>query len=133
MVSVVIMGVLISMAIPRFGNSFEQSRATVAAANLRSIWAAERIYWLDQRKYTDLQTLIDNKLVDAAALPTGTGSTTKPIYVYSMSFDPDLPQIFTAKAELQNSPSWEGYITIDQNGAMSGQHSDGVYPVKIIK
>ena len=43
------------------------------------------------------------------------------------------PRQFTATATLSNCSSWEGTITIDQDGTISGQHSDGDYPVKIIK
>ena len=58
MVAMVVLGVLLSMGIPRFQQSLEQSRADVAGANLRSIWSAQRLYWLENRAYApDLTTL----------------------------------------------------------------------------
>ena len=54
----IIMGVMIGLAMPRFSRSLESARADVAGANLRAIWTAERIYWLDNRTYTaDLDLL----------------------------------------------------------------------------
>ena len=61
----VIMGVLIGLALPRFSRSLESARADVAGANLRAIWTAERIYWLDNRTYTsDLDLLCSLRLLD---------------------------------------------------------------------
>ena len=52
MIVLVVMGVMISFGVPQFVVRLEQSRADVAGANLRAIWTAERIYWLDNRTYT---------------------------------------------------------------------------------
>ena len=52
MIVLVVMSVMISLALPRFSRSLESARADVAGANLRAIWTAERIYWLDNRTYT---------------------------------------------------------------------------------
>ena len=57
-VAVIVAGVLLSVGVPRFAQSLEQSRADVAGANLRSIWSAQRLYWLQNRTYApDLPTL----------------------------------------------------------------------------
>ena len=45
------MSVLLAMGVPRFQLSLEQARANVAGANLRSIWSAQRLYWLENRTY----------------------------------------------------------------------------------
>ena len=52
-----IMGVLTSLALPRFSRSLESARADVAGANLRAIWTAERIYWLDNPMYNSLYSV----------------------------------------------------------------------------
>ena len=58
MVAIMVVGVLISMGVPRFSQSLEQARANVAGANLQAIWSAQRLYWLENRTYaTDLATL----------------------------------------------------------------------------
>jgi prepilin-type N-terminal cleavage/methylation domain-containing protein len=66
MVVMAIIGVMVAMSAPSFQRAIEQSRADIAVANLRAIWAAERLYWLEYRTYTSsvatLQTLgvLDN-------------------------------------------------------------------------
>ena len=60
-VAVVIMGVITSFGVPRFTRSLEQARVDVAAANLRAIWVAERLYWLKHQSYADgLATLVSD-------------------------------------------------------------------------
>ena len=64
-VAVIVAGVLLSIGVPRFQRSLEQSRADVAGANLRAIWSAQRLYWLQNRTYaTDLSTLVSANLID---------------------------------------------------------------------
>ena len=59
MVAIMVVGVLISMGVPRFSQSLEQARANVAGANLQAIWSAQRLYWLENRTYApDLPTLL---------------------------------------------------------------------------
>ena len=71
-VVLVIMGVLLGLALPRFSRSLESARADVAGANLRAIWSAERIYWLDNRTYTaDLSLLCSLNLLDPS-IPANT-------------------------------------------------------------
>ena len=75
MVVLVVMSVMISFGIPQFSRTLEQSRADVAGANLRAIWTAERIYWLDNRTYTSsLPVLVSLNLLDPA-IPTDTSYT----------------------------------------------------------
>jgi prepilin-type N-terminal cleavage/methylation domain-containing protein len=61
MVVMVIVGVMVAASAPSFQRAIEQSRADIAVANLRAIWAAERLHWLEYHNYTSdiaaLQTL----------------------------------------------------------------------------
>src|SRR3954447_21444926 len=52
-VAVVIIGILVTMVVPSFMRVSEQNRVDAAAQYLRSIWSAERIYWLEHRTFTD--------------------------------------------------------------------------------
>ena len=52
MVVLVVMSMMISFGIPNSHAPWSSRRADVAGANLRAIWTAERIYWLDNRTYT---------------------------------------------------------------------------------
>ena len=74
MVVMVMIGIMVAMSVPSYQRAIEQSRADIAAANLRAIWAAERLYWLENGKYTPapdpptpdtaLQSLHDLGLID---------------------------------------------------------------------
>jgi len=60
------------MCVPTFQKAIEQSRIDIAAANLRAIWAAERLYWLENHVYTDNMTKNDplqsDSLIDLGLL-----------------------------------------------------------------
>ncbi len=60
-VVMLVMSVLAAMGVPRFMRSLEQSKVDVAAANLRAIWTAQRLYWLKHLTYAcDLSSLISD-------------------------------------------------------------------------
>jgi prepilin-type N-terminal cleavage/methylation domain-containing protein len=114
-VVLVVVGVLTSFGIPQFTRALEQSRADVAGANLRAIWTAERIYWLDNRNYTDsLPVLVNLNLLD----PSITSSTSNTFYTYNVT-TPDTAT-FTATAQRAGNGSWSGSLTITQDGTLSG-------------
>jgi len=112
-VAVIVAGVLLSIGVPRFAQSLEQSRADVAGANLRSVWSAQRLYWLQNRTYApDLNTLLAANLIDPS-LPTATSP-----YTYSIADVSD--SWFTATATRNGSSSWSGSFTIAADGTFSG-------------
>jgi prepilin-type N-terminal cleavage/methylation domain-containing protein len=113
MIVLTIMGVLISMAAPSFQRALEQSRADVAGANLRAIWSAERLYWLENHSFTDdLNQLESLGLLD----PTVVSATT--VYVYAVTTADS--NSFTATATRTGSERWSGDFSVDQTGAFSG-------------
>src|SRR5688500_15760156 len=59
-------GVLTAMSVPSFRRALERSRTDVAAAQLQSIWAAQQLYWLENRTYaTSLSSLNASGLLDS--------------------------------------------------------------------
>jgi prepilin-type N-terminal cleavage/methylation domain-containing protein len=113
LVALIVTGVLLSIGVPRFQQSLEQSRVDVAGANLRAIWAAQRLYWLENRTYApDMNTLLSVSLIDPS-LPT---ATTPYTYVIASSSD----SWFTATATRGGSTSWSGTFTIAADGTFSG-------------
>ena len=122
MIVLVVMGVMISFGIPKFSIALEQSRANVAGANLRAIWTAERIYWLDNRTYnTSLSVLVSQDLLDPSI-------TSDPYYTYNVT-DADTAT-FTATATPAANSSWSGTLTItqgvnNQDGLVTGTLSQG--------
>ncbi len=111
-VVLIIMGIFITLAMPRFSRSLESARADVAGANLRAIWTAERIYWLDNRTYTtSLDVLVSLNLLD----PSITSNTS---YTYLVTAA-DVAT-FTATAQRAPNVSWSGTVTITQDGGLTG-------------
>jgi Tfp pilus assembly protein PilE len=112
LIVLVVVGVMISFGIPHFSRAMEQSRADVAGANLRAIWTAERIYWLDNRNYTSsLSVLVNLNLLDPS-IPTDTS------YTYLVA-EADAVT-FTATAQRAANVSWQGTLSITQDGGLTG-------------
>ena len=110
---VTMMGVLMSLSAPSFMRGLEQSRADIAGANLRAIWSAERVYWLDYHTYTaDLAQLQSLGLLD----PSIASATT--VYVYAIQSATS--STFTATATRTGSTKWSGEFAIDETGVLSG-------------
>jgi hypothetical protein len=117
------MAVLIGMSAPYFGRALEQARADFAAANLRAIWAAERLYWLENHAYTNMLTQTSPMgLVELGLLDPGIVSTSGD-YTYSLSSTSS--NAFTAQATRSSGTPWTGSFTIDQNGTIGGAVSGG--------
>jgi Tfp pilus assembly protein PilE len=113
MLVVTIIGVLVSMSAPSFQRAVEQARADLAGANLRGIWSAQRVYWLEYGTYApDLATLQNSGLVD----PTIVSSQT--FYAYQIASAN--ASAFTAIATRTLNARWNGSLIIDDTGQTSG-------------
>lgn len=113
-VTVTIMGVLVAMSAPRFGQALEQSRTDFATANLRAIWGAQRLYWLENHAYASVlsQTtprgLYELGLLDPAIVSTTGDYTYEITSATSTSFQATATRVGGVNT-----------ITIDQNGTIS--------------
>jgi type IV pilus assembly protein PilE len=113
MIVLTVLAVLIAIAVPSYTRAIEQSRADVAGANLRAIWAAQRIYWLEQRVYSaDLPGLESIGLLDPTLLQGPSG------YCYAVSAADS--GTFTASATRTGSTVFSGQFAIDATGAITG-------------
>jgi prepilin-type N-terminal cleavage/methylation domain-containing protein len=125
LVAMVVSATLLSMGIPRFQQSLEQSRANVAGANLRAIWSAQRLYWLENRTYApDLATLLSANLID----PSVTTATAPYGYLVATASD----SWFTATATRAGSACWAGTLTIAADGSFSGSVQQGNGAITIV-
>jgi len=114
MVVLVIVGAMAAMSVPSFQRAIEQSRADIAAANLRTIWAAERLYWLEYQTYTsDLTILQSLKLLDPSINTTDTGG-------FAYAVPTATSSTVTATAARTGSSQWSGTLTISGDGEISG-------------
>jgi len=112
-IALIVTGVLLTIGVPRFQQSLEQSRADVAGANLRAIWSAQRLYWLENRTYaTELSTLVSANLIDPS-LPTAPAP-----YKYAVADASDSG--FSATATRSGTTNWTGVFTIVADGTFSG-------------
>jgi len=120
MVVITVIGIMIGMAVPRFGQLIEQSRANFATANLRVIWAAQRLYWLENHVYNDKlsqQSPLPLGLVELGLLDRETVSTSGD-YEYSITSADS--EAFQATATRITGAAWAGQFTIDQMGTLAG-------------
>lgn len=117
MVVLIVVGVLTAFCIPSFKRALEQSRADIASANLRAVWSAERLYWLEHHTYTSSLTgLQDLGMVSPEVMQAGTG------YAYTATITTDG---FQAAATRTGSGYWNGQFTIDETGAIGGSVTAG--------
>ncbi len=113
MLVLVVMGVLLSLSAPSFRQSIEQSHADIAGANLRAIWTAQRVYWLEYRTYAAQLSLLESSgLLD----PTIVSGSQR--YTYTISSADNTT--FTATANRVGSVRWTGQFTIDEDGLVAG-------------
>ena len=117
MVTSVIIALLASAALPRFDSALEQSRVDLAAASLRTVWTAQRLYWLRYRQYAP--SLAD--LQNAGVLDHSVGSEGT---CYSYQITAADAASFEAKAVRINSQRWQGELVISEAGTVSGEISD---------
>ena len=113
MVVLTIIAIMFSISVPSFGRSMQQSKADIAGANLRGIWSAQRLYWLEFRSYSNyLSELVSEDLLDPAILSSSGG------YEYGISAADSTS--FTATASRIESGKWTGQFTIDEAGDVAG-------------
>jgi len=113
MVVLTIVAAMTAMSVPSFQRAIEQSRADIAAANLRAIWAAERLYWLENQTYTtNLTTLRDSGVLDKEIVDGAGG------YTYEVTAA--TATAFTATAARAGESQWSGTLTISADGAVTG-------------
>ncbi|CAN5815908.1 hypothetical protein BH23PLA1_BH23PLA1_00940 [soil metagenome] len=116
MVVVAIMGIFAAMAAPSFQRALEQSRADAAAADLRSIWVAQRFHKLQYTVHTnDVATLIAEGLIDPDLNDSGRA------YAYSIVLDSAYPGSFAVSALRSRGPAIGQGFAIDQDGRLSGE------------
>lgn len=113
MVVLAIMAILASMAAPSLRRSIQQGHADLAGANLRAIWCAERIYWLENRTYADSLIELEREgLLDTQV------SELSGEYAYAVTLADE--SSLTVTATRQGSKSWSGRFVIDETGRLTG-------------
>ena len=116
-IAMTVICVLVTMAIPLYTRAVEHARVDVASAKLRTVWSAERVYWLEHRTFAtslmDLQAmdLLDPSLAESQSSPSA-------VFVYQVvTADADS---FLARAVRNGSGSWVGQLQITESGSVTG-------------
>ena len=108
---------LVTLAIPTFRRAVEQARLDAAGANLRMVWSAQRLYWLENRCFSPaLADLSGMDLIDPAI--AGSPGNPKAVYVYQITQAG--ASAFEARALRNAGGIWIGQVLIDQDGTLSG-------------
>ena len=116
-IAMTIVCLLATMGIPLYTRAVEQSRLDVASAKLRTIWSAERVYWLERRSFTSSMTTLNSMdLLDPSLLATA--GPPEVVFTYQIVWANDAT--FQARAVRTGSRSWTGSIEIDQTGRLTG-------------
>jgi type II secretory pathway pseudopilin PulG len=122
MVVLLVVGVLTSVGIPRFARALEQSKVDVAAANLRAIWAAQRLYWLKHQTYADsLPSLISDPADNENFLDPHVNAQNS---TYVCTLTAASATDFTATASRSGSGPWSGNLSIGSDGTVTGSIQD---------
>lgn len=125
-VCMLVLAVLSSYGVPRFTRALEQSRVDVAAANLRAIWTAQRLYWLKHQSFAgDLAALISDPNADP--LPPDNfldPHLNSDASTYTCGVTAADATTFTATAVRTGVSGWSGSLQIDESGTVSGSVRD---------
>ena len=130
MIAMTIICILVTMSTPIYSKAIEQARLDTAARELKTIWSAQRVYWLDNRTYAeDLITLQNLDLLSSKLALTQ--ESVKSFYIFEISSADD--ETFSATAIRNASNKWSGQITIDEFGTLAGSisASDGTILVPV--
>ena len=128
MIVTLLVGVFAAMAIPSYRTSVEQARTDLAAANLRTLWAAERLYYLEQRTATaDPADLIALGVLQSGEIQSlGVSGTftmyNDPTFIYQLDSNND--GYFDAIAVRSSGSAFSGTLGIDATGSISGEVID---------
>lgn len=115
-ITLTVIGVLATMSVPFYQRAIQQSRTNIAATNLRAIWAAQRIYWIEYQVYSsDLAILRLQGILD----PNFDAFDTTFSYGTPTSTD-NFAQHFSVVATPKGG-TWTGTYTLEETGAISGE------------
>ncbi|GJM22069.1 MAG: hypothetical protein DHS20C15_19840 [Planctomycetota bacterium] len=114
MLVVIVLGIVIGAGAPRASLAAEEARVDGAAATLRSLWHAQRLFRLEAGVYSrETSELEEQRLIDTAVF-----AAQQP-FVYRL-VDPD-DDSFEFEAERVGSSVWSGVLSIDSDGVISGR------------
>jgi prepilin-type N-terminal cleavage/methylation domain-containing protein len=119
-IAMTIMVILVTMSAPMYGRAVEQARLDTAARNLRTIWAAQRIYWLEEHTFADSLAVLQEMDLVSQNVASSRMDSAAP-YVYEIDLADS--SAFTASVTRSASRKWSGVLQIDEFGDITGHVS----------
>lgn len=117
LVTVSILGVTLSYAVPRFHAAVEQTRVDLAGANLTVVWTAQRMYRLDNEVFAaDLAALVAAGLLDS-------GYSRDSYFSYAVAAATG--DTLDVTATRVGSNTWSGTLHINELGEVTGDVVSG--------
>ena len=111
---IIIIGILVAFVVPSFTRVSEQNHVDAAAQYLRSIWSAQRVYWLENKSFaSSLDDLRDLGLIDSKIADGSDG-------YFNYTISAASSDAFTITAQRTGSGVWGGALTITQTGDVTG-------------
>jgi Tfp pilus assembly protein PilE len=109
-----VLGVLATLGVPQYHRAVEQGRLNTAAQHLRSIWSAQRIFWLEHRSFADSLSDLNGLGLLAPEIADGEDG------VYTYVVESAGASTFRITATRQATVRWNGALEIDESGIVSG-------------
>jgi prepilin-type N-terminal cleavage/methylation domain-containing protein len=117
-VAMIIICILVSIAAPIYSKAIEQARLDSAAGNLKTVWSAQRAYWLKNHNFADsLATLEAEGLINSYLVSPPSNA----MYLYTINSASAIA--FSATASRNGSGVRSGEIQIDESGELTGSIS----------
>jgi prepilin-type N-terminal cleavage/methylation domain-containing protein len=116
-VVMVIISIMFFMAIPQYRVAMEQAKVDFAATTLKSIWTAERLYWVQNQTFcADLSVLESSQMLESGFV-NRVNSAGAP-FNYTVIYADN--NTFTAVAG-STMQSLAGQFTINEQGIVAGE------------
>jgi prepilin-type N-terminal cleavage/methylation domain-containing protein len=111
-----IVGMLSTAAVPSFKVAVEETRVDRSVGELRSMWIAQRLHFLQAGRFADSLA----ELSKANLLPMGATGRTEG---FAFKIQPDRRGELKMKARRVKDSSWSGEIYLDKNARLKGEIS----------
>lgn len=108
LITIIILGVLVSIAVPNYTRMVEKAKADQAATYLRAIRTGEKIYYSNNASYTACANAADINLRLNAEV-------TEESYIFTVTSDTANTFLATAQRRADNTT-----VTLDQDGVWDG-------------
>ncbi|MCP4649699.1 MAG: prepilin-type N-terminal cleavage/methylation domain-containing protein [PVC group bacterium] len=113
MITVVVIGILVTLAIPNYVRTTERSKIALALSNLRELRKAELDWFVENESFTDTIANLEGQV--------GANFNSGADWTYTIASD-DATMTFTVTGTRNGGPESTDTVTINQNEAWGGTY-----------